>query len=199
MKTVPAEGVLAVFTHHLGATFVSFYVDMTHWTLFDGSFGVMAGGNTSILCFRGHEGLALLTRLPWMPAGLADGAKLYVAGGALYWHSLVRIGCINLAHGLTLYSGAPRPGRVQMDFSFKFQLVVQLKQISWNQTCNLCILQDPIFRASQLWARDRRSTTFSDHQFHILRQALGAEEAVALLQSSHSIDRVFTKAEFACH
>lgn len=36
LQTVPAESVLAVFTHHLGTSLISLYVHFTFWTAFDG-------------------------------------------------------------------------------------------------------------------------------------------------------------------
>lgn len=53
LQAVPAEGVFAAFTEHLGTALVSLNVDATHGTLLDGSVRVTVGEASAFISSKG--------------------------------------------------------------------------------------------------------------------------------------------------
>jgi len=119
LEAVPAEGVFAVLTHHLGAPFVPLDVDL--------ALGAALDGRVVLLQFESRAGLsgkeggrqALRAALARVPAGLAGGAELHVAGLALHQLRGPQPHLLKLAHGLAGGGRAPSPTGVQEHLSFK--------------------------------------------------------------------------------
>lgn len=102
-----------------------------------------------------------------------------------------------MAHCLAVWDRTPCSEGVHVNLSFKLQPLIKLKLIHRHQTGNLSFLQGPVVYAHHVRTRDRRPTSFSDRQHHILLQASCTIDALAFLEHGHLVQRLFTQAELA--
>lgn len=89
LEAVPAEGVLAVLTHHLGTPFVPLDVDLALGAAFDGRVVLLQLERRAGLPRKEGDGHGLWAALARVPAGFAGRAEFRVAGFAL--HQLWRL------------------------------------------------------------------------------------------------------------
>lgn len=120
LQAVPAEGVFAVLTHHLGAAFVPLNVHLAPGAALDGRVvPLQLEGRAAGLPGKEGDWHGLRAALAGVPAGFAGGAEFRVAGFALHQLRGLQPHLLQLAHGLAGGCWAPSPARVQEHLSFK--------------------------------------------------------------------------------
>lgn len=119
LEAVPAEGVLAVLTHHLCTPFVPLDVHLALGAPLDGRVVLLQFESRAGLSGKESDGHGLRAALAGMPAGFAGRAEFHVTGLAPHQLGCLQPHVLELAHGLAGGSRAPGPTGVQQHLSFK--------------------------------------------------------------------------------
>lgn len=119
LQAVPAEGMLAVLTHHLCAALIPLDVHPALGAAFDGRVALFHLESRAGLPGQECDGHGLWAALARVPAGFASGAEFHVAGFALHQLRGLQPYVLELTHSLAGGCWAPRPTRVKEHLSFK--------------------------------------------------------------------------------
>lgn len=119
LKAVPAEGVFAVFTHHLGTAFITFNVDFALGAAFDWSIILFHFESRTGFPWKEGDWHAVLAALAGVPAGFTGGAEFHVTSFALHQLRGLQPHLLELAHSLAGGCRAPSPTGIQEHLSFK--------------------------------------------------------------------------------
>lgn len=119
LEAVPAEGVFAVLTHHLGTAFVPLDVDLALGAALDWCVVLVQLESRAGLPGKEGDGHGLRATLARVPAGFAGRTELRVTGFALDQLGGVQPHLLELAHRLARRRRAPSPTGVQEHLSFK--------------------------------------------------------------------------------
>lgn len=113
LQAVPAEGVLAVLTHHLRAALIPLDVHPALGAALDGRVALFHLEGRAALPRKEGDWHGLGAALARVPAGFAGRAEFHVAGFALHQLGGLNPYVLELAHGLASGCWAPRPARVK--------------------------------------------------------------------------------------
>lgn len=199
LQAVPAEGVLAVLAHHLRAALVPLDVDSALGAALDGRRVIVQLEPSAGLPREEANGHALRAALARMPASLAGRAELHIAGLALHQLRRLQPQVLKLAHSLAGGRRAPGPAGIEEHLSFKLELFVSLHYFSCDHAFDLLLLQVTLLGAGRIRAADRSLKSFLDQELHVLLQAQGTEDALALGDGGHLLHWVLPEAQLAGH
>lgn len=119
LQAVPAEGMLAVLAHHLGAAFVSLDVDPALGAALDGRIVLFHFERSTGLPGKEGDRHGLRAALARVPAGFAGGTEFHMAGFALHWLGGLHPHVLELTHSLAGGRWAPSPTGIKQHLSFK--------------------------------------------------------------------------------
>lgn len=119
LEAVPAEGVFAVLTHHLGTPLVPLDVDLALGTAFDGCVVLLQFESRAGLSGKEGDWHGLRAALARVPPGFAGRAEFHGTSFALHQLWALQAHVLELAHSLAGGRRAPSPTGVQEHFSFK--------------------------------------------------------------------------------
>lgn len=119
LQAVPAEGMLAVLTHHLCTALIPLDVHPALGATLDGCITLFHLESRAGLSRKEGDWHGLWAALARVPAGFACGAEFHVTGFALYQLGGLQPYVLELAHGLAGGCWAPGPAGVKEHLSFK--------------------------------------------------------------------------------